>query len=71
VPLIKIHDGDNVAVALEEVIKGSELFLGATTLIARDDVATGHKIALVDLERGQNVINRSRHRKCTGRSMAA
>jgi len=56
VPLIKIHDGDNVAVALEEVIKGSELFLGATTLIARDDVATGHKIALVDLERGQNVI---------------
>jgi altronate hydrolase len=56
VPLLKIHDDDNVAVALEDVKKGSELLLGSAVFMARDDVAKGHKIALVDLKRGQPVV---------------
>ena len=55
-PLLKIHDDDNVAVALEDAKKGSELLLGSTVFMAREDVAKGHKIALVDLKRGQPVV---------------
>ena len=55
-PLLKIHDNDNVAVALDEVRKGAKLALGSTEVIAREDVAKGHKIALCSLRPGQNVI---------------
>lgn len=49
---IKIHGSDNVAVALAELAAGTEIF--STTLLS--DVPMGHKLALSDIKRGENVI---------------
>ena len=54
--VLKIHDNDNVAVALEEVKKGDEIPQGLSTLFACNDIPKGHKISLEDLKRGENVI---------------
>jgi altronate hydrolase len=56
VSLLKIHGSDNVAVALEEIKKGEKLSMGAVTITACDDIAKGHKVVLVDLKQGQDVI---------------
>ncbi|MDH6291352.1 UxaA family hydrolase [Rhodococcus opacus] len=55
------HDGDAVAVAVRDLepgaVEGGYLRGPATvTLELRDPVPLGHKIALVDLEKGQDVI---------------
>ncbi|WP_371378038.1 UxaA family hydrolase [Sporomusa aerivorans] len=54
--LLKIHELDNVAVALEDIKRGAEIPLGSAAVIALEDVAHGHKIALCDLSQGQNVV---------------
>ena len=52
VQYIKINPKDNVAVALCDLPKGANC-LGVTLL---QDVTKGHKFALVDITKGQNVI---------------
>ena len=49
---IKINVADNVAVALAGIKKGENVF-GVT---ATSNILPGHKIALIDIESGQNVI---------------
>ncbi len=49
---LRIHPGDDVAVALRAIAKGEEV-LGVT---AREDIPAGHKIALRRIPKGQNVI---------------
>ncbi|MBR3795453.1 MAG: altronate dehydratase [Clostridia bacterium] len=49
---IKITERDNVAVALEPLLKGEEI-LGAKL---NEDVPAGHKFALADIAEGENVI---------------
>lgn len=49
---IKISEEDNVAVAVEKAEKGSVVF-GITAV---DDIPFGHKIALEDIKKGENVI---------------
>ncbi|MDU2064615.1 MAG: altronate dehydratase family protein [Sporomusaceae bacterium] len=55
-PVLKIHDHDNVAVALADITKGSTLSVGNETLTAQEDIARGHKIALTSLQTGDHVI---------------
>ena len=50
---IKIHEHDNVAVALVPLAKGFELADG-TVLI--EDIELGHKIALCDIKKGEAII---------------
>lgn len=49
---IKINDNDNVIVALEDIVKG-EVVSGVTAV---EDIARGHKMALVDINEKENVI---------------
>ena len=62
----QIHSADNVATALDDVPAGAVEWLGETailkaampgqeTLEAREPIARGHKIALVDLRAGAAV----------------
>ncbi len=52
VEFIKINAQDNVAVALCDLVVGSNC-LGVTLL---QDISKGHKFALTDIKKGQNVI---------------
>ncbi len=54
--LLKIHDNDNVAVALKDITTGETILCGSTAITAAEDIAQGHKIALIDLEPGQNIM---------------
>lgn len=53
---IRIHPSDNVAVALEPLSSGTVITLPDGSVVLKEDVPTGHKIALVDLSEGDNVI---------------
>ena len=53
---IRIHPSDNVAVALEPLSSGTVIALPDGSVILKEDVPAGHKIALVDLSEGDNVI---------------
>lgn len=57
---LKIHPRDNVAVVLNDVKAGEEVTVNAgkevIKITAREDIAFGHKIALVSLEAHQPVI---------------
>lgn len=55
--LFKIHQKDNVAVAIDKIKKGDILSEGSTGKIhALDNVDKGHKIALLDIDEGENII---------------
>ncbi|MCR5674533.1 MAG: altronate dehydratase family protein [Lachnospiraceae bacterium] len=54
--LIRIHPSDNVAVALEEIRKGEELFVDAVSVTASEDIPRGHKIALAGIAAGDPVV---------------
>ncbi len=52
-----IDPKDNVAVVLEDIPKGGAVRLaGGGTLRAREEIPCSHKVALVDLPRGTEVI---------------
>jgi len=57
---IKIHENDNVAIAIEPIKKGAEIrFFGTkgdTSVTALEEIPQGHKIALDDLHKGTPVI---------------
>lgn len=50
---LQIHSKDNVAVLLEPVQQGEEIQLGSFHLIAAEDIAPGHKIALSSIPMGK------------------
>lgn len=49
---IQIHPADNVAVAVKELPEGSSVEIGGQTLVVRQTIPAGHKIALADLQTG-------------------
>lgn len=53
---IQINPADNVAVALVPLQKGEKIVVGKEETILLQDVPAGHKIALIDFDKGQNVI---------------
>ncbi|MBR4580626.1 MAG: altronate dehydratase [Lachnospiraceae bacterium] len=53
---IRIHEADNVAVALEDLQKGETVRLSGMEIICRDDIPAGHKIALKPIAEGEAVI---------------
>ncbi len=54
--LIKIHEKDNVAVALADIRQGETLVLGAFQITAREEIDKGHKMAFLDIAEGENII---------------
>jgi hypothetical protein len=51
--VIIINIQDNVAVALEDIPRGSAVILpGGDEFLAQDTVPYSHKVAIVDIERG-------------------
>ena len=53
---IKIHALDNVAVALADLAEGNEVTVDGQAVILRQAVSRGHKFALCDIAKGENVI---------------
>lgn len=53
---IRIDNRDNVAVALEDLHKGDTLTIESENITLLDDVARGHKIALCDISKDENII---------------
>ena len=54
--IYKIQAEDNVAVALEDLAKGSEATLGGAAVQLLQDVPAGHKVALKDIPQGENIV---------------
>ncbi|MBW8880832.1 MAG: altronate dehydratase [Asticcacaulis sp.] len=54
--VLRVHDRDHVAVALEDLAAGTEVSVAALAVALRDDVPKGHKLALVDLKAGDEVL---------------
>lgn len=48
----RIDKGDNVAVAVANVQAGQPVYCGDVMVEAKDNIATGHKIALEDIPEG-------------------
>lgn len=51
-PYIKIHEGDNVLVALSDFSKGETI----DDIILLEDIEKGHKVAIKDIEVGEDII---------------
>lgn len=54
--VLVISDRDNVATALEPLEQGRRLVIGDREVIVREPVQTGHKIALLPIAKGSDVI---------------
>ena len=52
----RIHEADNVAIALEQLEPGCEIQFTGGCCTAAEVIPRGHKVALSDLEPGQDVI---------------
>ncbi len=53
---LKIHENDNVAVALQPVSAGSPVDVDGVSAAALDDIPAGHKIALTDIPEGVDIM---------------
>ncbi len=53
---IKIHEEDNVVVALQAIQKGETVAVCGEQITAAEDVPAGHKMAVQDMEEGESVI---------------
>lgn len=53
---IKIHEHDNVIVALKELSKGEEVAVAGTTVTAAETIPAGHKMAISDIKQGGDVV---------------
>ena len=53
---IRIHENDNVAVALRAIRKGETIAVAQYLVTAAEEIPQGHKIALKPIARGGEVI---------------
>ncbi|MBQ9328095.1 MAG: altronate dehydratase [Solobacterium sp.] len=53
---VRIHQSDNVAVALKPLSKGEVITLGEDSFTLKEDIEQGHKFALVDIKENENII---------------
>lgn len=54
--LLKIHPGDNVAVALQPITAGTEVTVAGNTFTVKADIPQANKVALVDFNENDLVI---------------
>ena len=54
--ILKINEGDNVAVAIETIPEGAQVSVGDENIIAVTEIPAGHKMALCDLQAGEAVV---------------
>ena len=54
--LKRIHEDDNVAVALSTFPKGETETVSGITVTAKEEIPAGHKIALVPIAEGENIV---------------
>ena len=54
--ILKINPADNVVVAIQAQHKGSQIEVDGQCITLQEDVPAGHKIAIRDLAKGENVI---------------
>lgn len=53
---IKIHSRDNVAVALQDLVAGTQVIVAEQRITLQQDIGRGHKFALQPLNGGEQVI---------------
>lgn len=53
---LQIHPADNVAVALAALRAGSQITVNGADVTLKSDIPQGHKLALVPLQAGDNVV---------------
>ncbi len=53
---LKINSADNVAVALDDLVRGEVAECDEVAVTLREDIARGHKFALLDIAKGEAVI---------------
>lgn len=53
---LRIHPDDDVAVALRDIEKNTEVEAAGRTYVALDDIPMGHKMALRDIHSGENIL---------------
>lgn len=53
---IKLHDNDNVVIALKDLEAGFVIEVEGASITLKQDVKQGHKISLVDISRGDDVV---------------
>lgn len=54
--ILKINEGDNVAVAIETIPEGAQVSVGDESITAVTEIPAGHKMALCDLQAGEAVV---------------
>ena len=54
--VLKINPADNVVVAIQPQSAGAVITVDGKQITVLEDVPAGHKIAIVDLAEGENVI---------------
>ena len=54
--IFRIHEADNVAVAVEAIAKGETVTLAGENYTAASDIPAGHKMAIQDIRAGEKVI---------------
>ncbi|SFC37195.1 UxaA family hydrolase [Butyrivibrio sp. YAB3001] len=55
--ILKIHPEDNVVVCLKQLAKGEKIdFSDGTSIVALQDIAAGHKMAVRKIEKDANII---------------
>src|SRR5690554_2997036 len=53
---LRIHNKDNVAIALKEIKKGDKILIDNEEIIVKNDISAGHKIAVRKIKKGQDII---------------
>lgn len=54
--ILKIHENDNVAVAVDTINLGETVKVDSVSIKAVEKIDKGHKIALCDIKQGENII---------------
>ena len=54
--VIRLYSQDTVAVAVRDLSAGETVFVGDEAILIKNQIRMGHKIALRDLEEGEDVI---------------
>jgi len=54
--ILKIHERDNVAVAVDTINQGETVKADSVSIKAIEKIDKGHKIALCDIKQGENII---------------
>ena len=53
---IKIHENDNVIVAIKEIAAGETVDVSGMQVTAKENIPAGHKMALADIAEGGDVV---------------